>query len=1361
MAKEWRQICKDCGETFGYSDTSYQTDIAHGFSRPERCPKHREMHGKEISKVGCSHFLLKPRTEPYPILGLPYLGYISHGTRIPELKEYPPDTKGMSFGITDKDIQDLYEALKNHQVIVVVGPTGSGKSTYLPFRLVEPLGLPRDFFTKNGPVIVTQPRIQATRMIPEVVGEKLLGSSVGPGYEVGYRYRHADEYDGRNRLIYVTDGSLLNWIAEGKIGQYSIIMIDEAHERSCNIDLILSLLKRELQKYPYLRLIIASATIDAEGFIRSFQDITDPKLLEFQGKKSFGYTVKHWTGEPIPERDLPNAMSDTIIDILKTTADGGILGFLNGESEIKRAVERLEEHLEILKRTKAGSISGILHAGNNSNGDIPIWVFPLYRSLGVEVGKEALGSLEAIPLNGKKIIPRRVVIATNIAETSLTVPDVVYVVDSGMIKQTEWDITAKTTRLIPRRHSKDGCKQRWGRTGRVKPGFVYTLYTKEEYDAFSDHTSPEITRSCLEDIMLTAKAAGISNPERLPWIEKPSDLELNRVNKVLEKRKIIDNDGDLTENGLELYRLHMPLDQSSLLILADRFGCAIEAATALAFLPYMGANLYQLFRWDSRWDAKTKSDVNAIQEGLRAGCRDDLALASKIATLYLRAEAQVQSDVWTQRYFLNEATLKQALDERNKMVEALRRDAEKDKQIRDINISLLERLRLIMAVSWPDKIVNLKIGHPITYPVESGSDEPAVGIVSEYSAGDWSSQQNAICGSMIRKIAIIDGKKNEAPSSCFMVQLPKQVPKAENAVIAIALSQLRKGKNDTNEKKLLFIDQRFPIGSKVSIDEKNGKYYVSDVIEFPLKTEEKFKRSLGSTECTDIRSSTEDVAKLEDNSDIEMKDGGEKEINEELDEEKDNDKDMNISHQVSFEKTDKTISSVEGIWAGSEKGKYANIIGWINREGMPIAVLSPIMEPGRIETLDKKKGDSIRVKIQRVFTRDPHDNAGWILARTSMGLDIPIELNEMSLSPIGHGLKRIEGQILDLAIKDISKTGWPQLTNIDKVINDLRDLRKQASSGSNNENDSTGGKHPELNGYVELIKEDCSGIVVIVPRAHGVIHHFEINKKYIQISNPEDLQIGDEVIIRLVSRKGEEKISADYLKEADTAKISKKWPCDPATSKLIVPYCLEDDDFYDLPLSPEAIDYYKKRSWQYCFDASVVARKLEKDAYGGLKQDNCVTGKIIETTEYKDGRFSGFSFQIEAKAGQETIPIMGFLPKSEFSWHEIESPMNIAKSQKRITVRILEIEDTLPPRLKVSRKRAFIAEAMVPKENVGYLIGKNHSRINEIHKNNDVGVDPDSIPGKVFVYAPTKAIKDSVCEQISAKVPGAGKWVNR
>lgn len=1359
MAKEWKQICKDCDGEFGYSDTSYQTDVAHGFSRPERCPKHRDLHSKEISKVGCSHFQLKPRTEPYPILGLPYLGHVSHGPRVPKSIENPANAKGMSFGITDEDIRNLYEALKNHQVIVVVGPTGSGKSTYLPFRLVEPLELPRDFFTKNGPIIITQPRIQATRMIPEVVGEKLLGSSVGPGYEVGYRYRHAEEYDRRNRLIYVTDGSLLNWIAEGKIGQYSIIMIDEAHERSCNIDLILSLLKRELSKYPHLRLIIASATIDADGFIRSFKDTTEPKLLEFQGKKSFGYTVKYWTGEPIAERDLPHFMSEKVIDILKTTEAGGILGFLHGENEIKRAVERLGEHLEVLERTNAGGILGILHGDRDSSKDFPVWVFPLYTSLGVNVGKEALRSLEAISLKGRRIIPRRVVIATNIAETSLTVPDVVYVIDSGMIKQNEWDITAKTTRLIPRRHSKDGCKQRWGRTGRVKPGFVYTLYTKEEYDAFDDHTSPEITRSCLEDIILTAKAAGISNPERLPWVEKPSALELERVNQVLERRKVVDEDGDLTENGLELWRLHRPLDQSSLLILADRFGCAIEAATALAFLPFMGANLYKLFRWDSRWDAKTKSDVTAIQEGLRAGCKDDLTLALKLATLYLRAKAQGQAEIWAQHYFLNEATLQQALDERNIMVESLRLGAERERQIRDINISLLERLRLIMAVSWPDKVVKLRSGHPITFPIEAGSGKPEVGFISDYSAGDWDNQQNAICGAMIRKQAVIDGKKRDVPSSCFVVQLPKQVPKPENAAIAIAVVELRKEMNDADETRLLFVDQQFPVGSQVAIEEKDGKAYVAGIIKSPLKIEENFKRSLDPVEERAVKSPIEST-ELVDNSDIE---GGDEEgegISKELDDENENDNDNEkVMNMDSFEGIDKAMAPVQGIWAGIEKGKYASIIGWINRDSnKPIAVLSPTSSSGSFDALEKR--GSIDVRIQRVVMRDPHDNAGWILARTQTGLDIPMELSEMSLSPMGYGLKRIEGQTLDLAIKDLDEMNRIHPNNIDKVIKDLRDLRKQAFSRNNNEMDDASEKKLELNGYIEEIKEDDNGIVVVVPRAFGVVHHFEINKKYIRISNPGDLQIGAEVIVRLIPREGEEKIRADFLKEEDIAKIPKEWSYDSVASKISVPYCLEDDNFIDWPLRPELIEYFKKRSWQYCFDASVVATKLEKDAYSALVPDNCVTGKIIKRTEYKDGKFSGFNFQVEVKTPQGNIPVLGFLPKSEFSWHNMASPNDIVNSQERMTVRILEVEDSLPPRLKLSRKKAFMAEASIPRENVGYLIGKNHSTINEILKN-DVQVDPDSVPGKIIVYAPTQTVRDLVCNQISLKVPSVGTWIRR
>ena len=260
MAKEWYQKCKDCQKTFGYSDYALQVDFKKGFSRPERCADRRNQLGAEIRSIANSHFVLKRRKGKRSILGTPYLGKISHGNRKLKEKKIKPDRSGMDIGMTDNHMKMIYDALlkENYQVLVIVAPTGTGKSTYIPFRLMDPINdLKKDTFTRNGPIIVTQPRRLAASGIAKAIAKKLYGSNYGPGFEIGYRHGDwtgqgkGEIYDRRNRLLFVTDGSLLNWIGEGKIADYSMIIIDEAHERSKNIDLIVGLVKNELLKYPH------------------------------------------------------------------------------------------------------------------------------------------------------------------------------------------------------------------------------------------------------------------------------------------------------------------------------------------------------------------------------------------------------------------------------------------------------------------------------------------------------------------------------------------------------------------------------------------------------------------------------------------------------------------------------------------------------------------------------------------------------------------------------------------------------------------------------------------------------------------------------------------------------------------------------------------------------------------------------------------------------------------------------------------------------------------------------------------------------------------------------------------------------
>ena len=309
MAKEWTVACKECGKPFGYSDYSYKVGANVGHSRPERCPDCRKIHNRQTAAMGLAYYDLKPRKGADTInLQAGHLGAITHPPR--EHKSHLIEGKfdPNEFGVSVDDIKTLFDWLSHpeHQVAIVVGPTGSGKSTALPYYMISPPeGYSEDLFTRNGQIVITQPRIQATRNTPGFVKD-LFGSSIGSGFDIGFRYSNHPYSDWRNRLVYLTDGSLINWIVSGQISKLSVIMIDEAHERSLNIDLILGLLKKLLPRYPHLKLIIASATIDSDLFANYFgRDKT--KIVEFQGKRKHN-VQEHYADEKeeLPYGDIPS-----------------------------------------------------------------------------------------------------------------------------------------------------------------------------------------------------------------------------------------------------------------------------------------------------------------------------------------------------------------------------------------------------------------------------------------------------------------------------------------------------------------------------------------------------------------------------------------------------------------------------------------------------------------------------------------------------------------------------------------------------------------------------------------------------------------------------------------------------------------------------------------------------------------------------------------------------------------------------------------------------------------------------------------------------------------------------------------------
>jgi HrpA-like RNA helicase/predicted RNA-binding protein with RPS1 domain len=843
MAQEWTAKCKDCGKAFGYSNASFQADTTRGLSAPERCPACRGRHSKEIRTVGLSHFHLKPIGKLPPGLVLPpgRLGKIHHDLPPHRLNTVPSNFEKFRFGITELDILRVFASLgarfeitpkiqtllaeeqsrlaietgerkdntlqfKNNQVIVIEGPTGSGKSTLLPYRLMVPPPEVNDplFFTRRGQIIVTQPRVQATRGIPKFVAEQLHGSSLGPGFDVGFKHHNAAETDRRNQLVFVTDGTLINWIINEQLGNFSLVMIDEAHERSLNIDLILGLLKTRLQRYPHLKLVIASATIAADEFIQyfggpekvghlAFGGISKPVEDHFSPQLVLDYDQLLQKPARAIDEVVAKAIADKVLDLLNEIVHGGssyegdILVFLHSENSIDLASELIRARVQkdhrfsgtdvfrlyrSLPQTEQDRV--LMNKAQVIGGKIIHFIRQKRKEKGGEVGpmlalvldaRTANGVIDVIRETGEKdrdhelselpidvaheelnpeqlqqmkaklantMVPylliatykvqagihfsisrgkvfedRRVIISTNVAETSLTVDGVVYVVDSGIIKQTTWDPKTLTQRLASKTHSQAGCRQRRGRAGRIRAGHAYYLYTKDQFEHFEEHTQPEIKRAPLEAVVLSAKAAGVSNIATFPWFQRnpEMDVELQRSQTALQVRHILDPDGDITEQGLELRSLALDTQSANFLMNADRFACALEAATLIPMILMQKSLLGGLLLWDQNWDAATRWEVKKRHYGLCGGCTDDLDLCMKVFAGW-EAAGKIDSsrEAWARSFMVNHEMLANyILPERSALLDHLS-IATKGESLRPVDFDLLDRIRMVFAYSFPDQV---------------------------------------------------------------------------------------------------------------------------------------------------------------------------------------------------------------------------------------------------------------------------------------------------------------------------------------------------------------------------------------------------------------------------------------------------------------------------------------------------------------------------------------------------------------------------------------------------------------------------------------------------------------------------------
>jgi len=387
---------------------------------------------------------------------------------------------------------EILEAIRNHQVVVIAGATGSGKTTQLPKMCLE-LG--------RTSIAHTQPRRIAARAVAERISEEL---KVELGGLVGYQVRFTDKVSAETKVKVMTDGILLNAMQRHRnLEQYDTIIIDEAHERSLNIDFLLGYLKQLLPKRPDLKVIVTSATIDPESFSKHFNDAP---IIEVSGR-TFPIEVRyrptareaHDDTDPDEETTASDYI-DGIIKALKeleSEPEGDTLVFLSGESEIRDAQDAI-----------AGSItSGALAKGTE--------VLPLYGRLSAA---EQHLVFQASKLVG---VRRRIILATNVAETSLTIPNIKYVIDAGTARISRYSPKAKVQRLPIEAISQASANQRAGRTGRTSPGVVIRLYAEDDFESRPEFTDPEILRTNLASVILQAANLGLGDITQFPFIQPP------------------------------------------------------------------------------------------------------------------------------------------------------------------------------------------------------------------------------------------------------------------------------------------------------------------------------------------------------------------------------------------------------------------------------------------------------------------------------------------------------------------------------------------------------------------------------------------------------------------------------------------------------------------------------------------------------------------------------------------------------------------------------------------------------------------------------------------------------------------------
>lgn len=513
----------------------------------------------------------------------------------------------------------ILECYHKHETLIIVGETGSGKSTQVPKFIYENA---MKNSQKSKLVAVTQPRRVAAMALAKRVAEEMNGKV---GELVGYSVRFDEAVSPATRIKYLTDGMLLREALSDKtLSRYECIILDEAHERTLRTDILFGMLKR-LQKTRQtpLKIVIMSATLNPEKFVNFF---ANPYVLNIPGRQfpvRLCYTAA-------PQQDYLDATIVTIFQLHRdTNKKGDILVFLTGQEEIDTVAKLLEEY------------------GPSCSPPAPkMIVVPIYAALS---STQQMAVFRKTPDGCRKIV-----LATNIAETSITIPGIRFVIDPGFVKMRVFNarVGMETLSVVP--VSKASCRQRTGRAGREAPGECYRLFTEEAVRALEDETAPEILRTNLSNVILTMKACGIDDVVRFDYMERPSIDSLAQGLEELLALNAFDEHGSLTKTGRLMAECPLAPQLSRVLIESTRLSCSEECLSIIAMLSM--DNLFTISTEDREQSTVAKRNMSHSSG-------DHLTLLN----IYNAYKASKDQERWCRDNFVDPKSMRQVVEVRNQL----------------------------------------------------------------------------------------------------------------------------------------------------------------------------------------------------------------------------------------------------------------------------------------------------------------------------------------------------------------------------------------------------------------------------------------------------------------------------------------------------------------------------------------------------------------------------------------------------------------------------------------------------------------------------------------------------------------------